>query len=212
MRFFNIKNKNNKLNSARAGFTLIETMVAVFILSIALTSLLGLTSKSLFMARYSRNEITANYLLQEASDYIRNKRDSVAFQQKFTTNNSWSKFLAIFGNSASSSLCFSTNGCYFDVNATTNNFVIKTCSVLKPTFGKLKCPVFYYDPNATNGSFYNYNSGIGALSNFKRMIFFKKNPNNLNEIYITIKVEWLNGNLVQSQSLYLSLLNWFGSQ
>jgi len=212
MIFFNIKNKNNKLKSTRTGFTLIETMVAVFILSIALTALLGLTSKSLFMARYSRNEITANYLLQEASDYIRNKRDSVAFQQRFTKNGGWSNFLAIFGNSTSSSLCFSTNGCYFDVNTTINNSVIKLCNVLKPTFGKLKCPIFYYDSEATNGSFYNYNSEIGSLSNFKRMIFFKKNPNNKNEIYITIKIEWLNGNLVQSKSLHLGLLNWLGSK
>ncbi len=193
----------NKSNSTETGFTLVETMVAVFILTIALTSLIGLTSRSLFMARYSRNEITANYLLQGAVDYIRNQRDSVAFQQKFSGGD-WTKFLTNFGYP--SNKCFSANGCYFNVNKSPNP-IIKDCNST-PSFGKLKCPILFYDPNAIKNSFYNYTTGNS--SNFNRKIFLKINSQNPDELYITITVEWLNGSLVRSRSLNSSLLNWLG--
>ena len=110
--------KKNKLQNNKAltlrnskGFTLVETMVAVFILAIALTALLNLTARSLFSARYARNEITANYLMQEVVDYIRNQRDTTAFLK---TDGSWQEFLTLFGDPGG--LCFSDDGCYFDVN------------------------------------------------------------------------------------------------
>ena len=65
-------------------------MVAVFILTLSLASLLTLTSSSVFSARYAKNDITANYLLQEVADYIRNDRDG------------------------SLATCFLANGCYFE--------------------------------------------------------------------------------------------------
>ncbi len=202
MKLIKKQTHNNKFNSTKTGFTLVETMVAIFILTIALTSLLSLTSRSLFMARYSRNEITANYLLQGAVDYIRNQRDSVAFQQEFS-GGGWTKFLTNLGSP--NSKCFSTNGCYFDVN--NKSLSIKVCNISNPTFGLIKCPVFYYDRDATSDSFYTY-TNTGTLSNFKRKILLKINPNNPDELYMTITVEWLNGSLVRSRSLHSSLLNW----
>jgi len=197
-----------KLNNSKSGFTLVETLVAVFILTLAVTSLLSLTSKSLFSARYARNEITADYLLQGAADYVRNERDTIAFQQD-TSGGGWNNFFNTFGSPTSSTLCFSPNGCYFDVN-NNDNLSVKACNSIA-TFGTIKCPVFYYDPNAANGGFYNYNSSTGNLSNFKRKIYFKTNPDNPNELFVTVTVEWFNGTLVQSRSLYMSLLNWLGS-
>lgn len=146
------KQINNK------GFTLVETMVAVVVLTIALTSLLGLTSKSLFTARYSRNEMTSSYLLQEAVDYIKNKRDTIAFQQKFEVGGGWNTFLDLFGSS-NDDLCFSQEGCYFDINDTLD---IRECNNSNPPFGESECPIFRYNNNEdddTIRSFYNYDIG-----------------------------------------------------
>lgn len=190
--------KNEKINTnTNLGFTLVETMVAVFILTLAIVSLLGLTSKSLFTARYSRNEMIANYLLQESVDYIRNQRDSVAF-----LGNDWQGFLDEFGYSASGA-CFTSNGCYFDVNKSSLN--INYCNTTPTSGTTLKCPFLKYDEGATGGSFYNYS--VGSTSNFKRKISLSLNPAQ-DELYIFVTVEWLNGTLVRKRSLNTSLLNW----
>lgn len=200
------KIKFNKMNNNR-GFTLVETMVAVFILTVALVSLLTLTSKSLFAARYARNEMTVNYLSQEAFDFIRNKRDSVAFQESFT-GGGWSTFLSQFGYP--SSLCFSDEGCYFDVN--NPSLEIEPCTGSDVSFGSIECPAFNYDSDASgvSKSFYTYED-VGTKSNFKRRIKMEESiANPGDEVYITVTMEWLNGELVRTQSFNISLTNWLG--
>lgn len=81
------------------GFTIVEAIIAIFILSISISAMLGLTVSSYSTAKYANNEITANYLLQEAIDSIRNSRDT-AFQQK-----NWVGFKTKYNN------CFLVNGC-----------------------------------------------------------------------------------------------------
>ena len=57
------------------GFTLIETMVAVSLLSIAIVAPMSLTTKSLAAAYYARDQITAFHLAQEAIESVRHLRD-----------------------------------------------------------------------------------------------------------------------------------------
>lgn len=78
-----MQNKNIKTEK---GFTLIETMVALLILSLVITSIISLLSSGIFAARYAKNEIRATYIAQEGIDYIRNVRDG-AFQR-----NDWATF------------------------------------------------------------------------------------------------------------------------
>jgi len=206
MKFFN-KQKNilnlrfDKEGNLIRGFTLIETMVAVFILTTSLVSMLSLTTSSLFASKYANNEITASYLLQEAVDYIRNDRDSLAFQQTDYVGGGWSAFIAKYNTGG----CFSVDGCYIEVAKTISN--INTCAV-SPAWGTLHCPVLKYDASAssTSHNFYNYVSVKD--SNFNRKIKMKQNLSNPDEIDITITVEWLNGSIVRSRSLRSSLLNW----
>ncbi len=61
---------------ASRGFTLIETLVAVMLLSIAVVAPMSLASKSLGSAYYARDQITAFYLAQEAIEALRSIRDS----------------------------------------------------------------------------------------------------------------------------------------
>jgi type II secretory pathway pseudopilin PulG len=59
-----------------AAFTLVEAMVAISILSLAVTGPLVIAQKGIGSAIYARDEITAFYLAEEAVEYIRNVRDS----------------------------------------------------------------------------------------------------------------------------------------
>ncbi len=185
------------------GFTLIETMIAVFILVVAMNAMLGLISSSLFSARYAKNEIIANYLIQEAIDYIRNERDSIAFQQKDDPTGGWANFQNKY------SACFNPLGCQVEPANTGSN--ISACTgTVGGGFGTIGCPVFNFDENASNKDFYTYDTNQGVPSNFKRKIVMTVNPNinNQDEIDIKVDVEWLNGTLVRSKYSRISLLNW----
>src|SRR3989344_5249811 len=60
--------------TSQNGFTLIETLVAVSLLSIAVVAPMTLASKSLSTAYYPRDQITAFYLAQEAIETLRSIR------------------------------------------------------------------------------------------------------------------------------------------
>jgi type II secretory pathway pseudopilin PulG len=188
------------------GFTLIETMVSVFILTLAFAGLLTLQSSSLFSARYARNEITANYLLQEAADYVRNDRDTTAFLHN--NSGTWTTFVQKYNNCMTS--FSSTGGCYFEPASEPST--ISKCSNASPTFGTSTCPVLYYDPTAGYNDFYTYNSADKvsgaplALSDFKRQVVMQNT--NPDELDVKITVEWQNGSLVRSRSLVVTLTNW----
>lgn len=187
------------------GFTLIETMVSIFILTTALVSMLSLTTSSLFASKYANNEITASYLLQEAIDYIRSDRDSIAFQQADYEGGGWSNFIKKYDTDGG---CFTQDGCYIDITKSSPN--IYSCVPPSPAWGTLICPVLKYDASASSPSsknFYNYVSTLKD-SNFNRKIKMVKNLSNPDEIYITVTLEWLNGSVVRSRTLRSSLLNW----
>lgn len=70
-----LRTTNYELRTS-SGFTLIETLVAVALLSIAVVAPMSLASKSLSSARYARDQITAFYLAQEAIEALRSIRDA----------------------------------------------------------------------------------------------------------------------------------------
>ena len=200
MNINNFKNKilfsNKKTHKFSSGFTLIETMVSIFILTIALSAFMSVVASSLFTARYANNEITANYLLQEAVDGIRNERDTAFQRQVLGLGSGWFLFREIYGGN-NSSKCFTTNGCDFEVKN-----ISRTIAACGST-----CRTLIFDTNATNGSFYNYGS-IGTNSVFKRKIVMSVNANNYDQIDITVTVNWSNGNKPRSRILKASLTNW----
>ncbi|MFA6355035.1 MAG: prepilin-type N-terminal cleavage/methylation domain-containing protein [Candidatus Paceibacterota bacterium] len=186
------------------GFTIVEAMVAILILTISVSAMLGITASSAASARYANNEITANYLLQEAVDSIRNSRDTLAFQMK-DTGGGWDKFLLRYGSP--SDKCFSTdNGCILIMEefdpADIGGSDIEECD------SDTGCP--YLDYNEDDRVFYNYSPELNTPPNspFKRTV----NMENINEdeVKITANIKWLNGDetIERTQTLTIYLLNW----
>lgn len=195
-----LKNKMNifeKQKNKNKGFTIVEAIIAIFILSISIGAMLGLTVSSYSTAKYANNEITANYLLQEAIDSIRNSRDTLAFQQK-----NWSGFTTRYTD------CFTINGCNISTSDfqpdRTANFAaeIKPCNESSPLFGTIKCPVLKYDPSGTN--FYSFAGTTD--SNFKRQV--KMVSKGANEVEVTANVEYRNGTSAKTRTLKMNLMNW----
>lgn len=58
------------------GFSLVETLVSISILLLALTPALFAAYKSISYSAFSRDQIVAFYLAQEAIEFVRNTRDN----------------------------------------------------------------------------------------------------------------------------------------
>jgi len=192
--------KINKLQK-NSGFTLVEALVAILILSISVSAMLGVTANTATSARYANNQIAANYLLQEAIDSVRNSRDTMAFQM-LGSGGSWNAFLSRYG--APNSKCFSSSGCLLNLEV----FNGADPSGINDVIGcNGECNPLYYDTNATK-LFYNYRSTGEVVSNFTRKVTMVATPGNSDEVKVTATVNWKNGSTPKTQSLEVYLLNW----
>ncbi len=177
------KMKNLMINNKNKGFSIIEAMVAIFILTFSITVLMSVVANSIFQSRYAKNEITATYLAQEVIDYIRNDRDS--------NIDNWTNFISQYDNCINSS-------CTIDVPTSNINSCYSNT-----------CPNFYYNENVDNGSFYNYNNS-GSLSSFRRTVNIIMN-NSDDEMIVNVSIDWKNKSNSSEKSLEMksSLLNWY---
>ncbi len=179
--------------SARQGFTLIETLVAISILVVAVTAPLSLASQSLFASFYAKDQVTAAYLAQEAIEIIRQKRDHnimLILESQSTipiARTFWVDGIITSGDSATLAVDakdLSINSCS-DINS--------SCAVLK-----------------TDGDIYNHSTG--ANSRFSRIVTIERDTSptgNINEIEVSATVRWQTGSFVpRTFTIKESLYNW----
>ena len=67
------------------GFTFIETLVAITLLTVAIIAPMALTTQSLSTAYYARDQIIAFHLAQEAIESVRHARDANVLKNAFGT-------------------------------------------------------------------------------------------------------------------------------
>ncbi len=78
------KKTHNKLSSdlrtpcfvLQEGFTLLETLAAIFVITVAIVGIFGLITRLTATAAYLSSRLTAAYLAQEGVEIVRNIRDS----------------------------------------------------------------------------------------------------------------------------------------
>lgn len=104
------------------GFTLIETLVAVSIISIAVSAPLYSASRSIVAAQTSNYQLTALYLAQEGVEYVRMMRDNeylAAYRAggSSVSSTAWTNFKTANPAIDYSSIrdCISPNICTLDV-------------------------------------------------------------------------------------------------
>ena len=118
------------------GFTLIEAMVAVTILTFAVAGPLFSAGRAIVAAETARDQLIASYLAQEGIEYVRAMRDNeylAAYQAggASVSSNAWNSFLT-GGNAGSITQCRATT-CILDPAAqggmgTGSGFSLQPCS------------------------------------------------------------------------------------
>lgn len=139
----------------QGGFTLVESMVAISILSMAVTGPLLIAQKGIGSAIYARDQITAFYLAQEAVEYVRNVRDTNRIQNAW-----WLKQFCSPINSA----CATVNSMY-KINAVYSTFnnadgTVNT-NAISECVGSCPALSFYVD-TVSGDKFYGYDTGTGG--------------------------------------------------
>jgi len=103
-----------------AGFTLIETLVAITILTLAISGPLFTANRAIVAAENARDQLTALYLAQEGVEYVRMMRDNsylAAYRDESGTDVSiiaWDNFINGLSGSSSVRQCRAPKFCTLD--------------------------------------------------------------------------------------------------
>ena len=184
------RKKNNQ------GQSLMETILAIGLVTSVILGALGLGIYSVRVGRYSQNQLLAANLAREALEYVRNVRDS-----------NWLKGQAWNTGLITSPDCYNVgaNWCTLDFNASTNTWTtaalaginIDTCTQAQC---ELKTDLNYYT--------YTLNPG-GNPTGFRRV--FQIQPITvlgIDELQVTVKVKWFEKNSPRYLNLFEVLTDW----
>ena len=170
--------KNYLQNKNKRGFSIYETLIAIFILTYTVVGTLTIIQKSLSSSKFSRDQVIASFLAQDAVEYIRNLRDN-AFVASNTTNVpgvapdpyitiDWMSYIS----------CGPSEICGVDTTASINP--IQVCS-------GSSCRLFF---NSSTGQ-YAYVTGAGwVASKFTRKFTIVDVPGSTIERELKVTVSW----------------------
>lgn len=98
------------------GFTLIETLVAVTILTLAVAGPMVTANRAIVASQTARDQLTASYLAQEGVEYVRALRDReyLATYPPGDSSAAWSTFLGTGAASGIEDYCRSPSSCTLD--------------------------------------------------------------------------------------------------
>lgn len=174
----------------RAGFTVLESIIAIFILSLSITGVFSAVQQSLSQSIIAKDEVRAFYLAQEAVEIIRNKRETNHLDKLINgSSNTW-----LFGIAENAA-----DPCYFG----------KTCMVDANTFSLTYCGLSWGScaplrQNATS-FLYGYNS-TWNLTNIRREIQLESIAPD--EIAVTVRVSWTSGFVTREFKVKTHLFKW----
>ncbi|MBX4200369.1 prepilin-type N-terminal cleavage/methylation domain-containing protein [Candidatus Parcubacteria bacterium] len=176
------------------GFTLVETLVAVTVLSLGVIGAFTAAQIGISSSILSKEQIIAVYLADEGIETIRNLRD-----QNGINGVAWLTNIA----NNSSDPCYFGKTCRVDV---VNNALPLQCHDVGEA---TPCPVLQQDP--VNG-FYGYHNGWNDTLYTREISIDTVPSNNLGfvnrEVAITVTVSWSKGLINRQFKIRENIFNW----
>ena len=185
-----ILNFKLKIPAQQAGFTVLESIVAIFVLSLTISGVFSAVQGGLSQTITAKDEVRAFYLAQEAIEIIRNKRDNNQLNKIVRTPlNSW-----LYGISQDASdFCYFGKVCRIDVV----DLIPEYCGT---SWGSCT------ENLKQNPITLLYNYSTGNTTNFKREIQLEFISTY--EIAVTVRVSWTKGVLSREFKAKTHLFNW----
>ncbi|MCX6703128.1 MAG: prepilin-type N-terminal cleavage/methylation domain-containing protein [Candidatus Zambryskibacteria bacterium] len=181
-----------KYNFKKTGFTLVEVLVAISILSISILATFTAVQNSLKSTNFAEDQVIAYYLADEALEFIRNFRDSNAIRHVSALGSGGTYgWLSGFAG-AGGDPCFPGKFCHIDVPG---NRVYECSS------DAASCPVLLY--NASAGV---YEYVTGTATQFKRSVSITMT--NATEAVVRVQVSWTAQGISKDHVQSVTLRNW----
>ena len=169
----------------KSGFTIIESLVAVAILVLVITGVTSAVQTGISSYIFSKDQIIAFHLAQEAVEEIRNIRD-----ENRLNNRNWLSGIA----QSSDDPCYFGSACTVDP--------VQSSVAIRCASGPGNCPVLRED--AVTG-FFGYNVAWPETI-FRREITLSSV--NVDEVAVTVTVDWSKGSTARQFKARENLLNW----
>lgn len=156
------------INNKKRGFTILETMVAVFILVLSITGPMVFAQSGLRTSFLARDQITAFFLAQDVIETIKNIRDDNGLDGR-----NWLEGITDVCDAG-------VADCKIYVDTLEEEPVVQQCSG--------ECPVLKINSNGQFG--YSFTAGQNAEdSRFKRIVHVKEIEDE-RELQIVVEVLW----------------------
>jgi len=175
----------------RKGFTLIEVILAISVLTIAVGGSFALIQQTLISAVLNQSELVASYLTQEGIEIVRNIRDNNWLEQRTVPGTSWDDGLTV---------CQNPNCCEGDYKTDIPPNLSSLVSFSNCDYNNLR----YL--NIDENGFYGY-SGT-TPTKFKRKINVTKTD--ANTLEVSVDVQWQERGRAHSIKAQDYLYNWYG--
>lgn len=170
-----------KISKKNIGFTLVETLVAISILSLSIVATFTAVQNGLQNSLIAKDQTTAFYLAQEAMEFIKNKRDNNAL---YTINGGLPVHGWLYGLSdAVTDPCRFGKICKIDVTVNSPNDVLYVGNYVNDSSWDQSSFL-----NQSSTSLFGYTSGWNPTI-FKREIKFREIVTN-KEVEVTIRMSW----------------------
>jgi Prokaryotic N-terminal methylation motif len=171
--------------SKHSGQTIIEVMVAMFVLTTGFLGITSLLAQSLSISKNLSNQTTATYLAAEGVELVKNVIDHDMYQHLAGLGTGWGT-------------AFGAGGDFQMDYSTCNNLANPAAPCNPPPYTAV--PLSY----DVNSHLYSYSGSIPT--NFTRKITVT--PIGAAEIAVFSKVSWLVGSATQSITLEDHFYNW----
>jgi len=179
----NIFFSNNSIKEEfKKGFTLIESLIAISILVVSVTALMGVVSQSIFTSGYIKNKAVALSLAQEGVELVRNIQDTALLAESFET-------FELLNGEVFSQCVYGTGVCTIDPTS----LAMVSCP-------NQNCPPLKISENG----YFNY--FFGQDSAFTRFISIL--PTGVESGKVTVIVEWMQGNTVRNVTYEADMFLW----
>jgi prepilin-type N-terminal cleavage/methylation domain-containing protein len=172
----------------RSGFTLVETLVAIFILSLVLVPALYIAYQGVGSAIYSREQMVANYLAQDAMDFILAKKNENIMHCETPAN--------VDGDPESKNCNSSNDGIGKDWLADMRDCVGRNCYInttqtaLGGEFTRI-CTSGVCEPLKYDEASGRYSHSSGVSSDYTRTVRFEQISNTGGDgVEVSVIVDW----------------------